>query len=91
MFIVVFDPLAVILLVSAQHSFKFNNTKNIYGETKDYFKRRNKAISKFVNENQHIQKQESEPELSLQEQSDQITDQEIEKQREEYKPPFISS
>jgi hypothetical protein len=91
LFIVVFDPLAVILLVSAQHSFKFNNTKNIYGETKDYFKRRNKAISKFVNENQYMKKQESEPELSLQEQSDQITNQEIEKQREEYKPPFISS
>jgi hypothetical protein len=91
LFIVVFDPLAVILLVSAQHSFKFNNTKNIYGETKDYFKRRNKAISKFVDENQYMKKQESEPELSLQEQSDQITNQEIEKQREEYKPPFISS
>jgi hypothetical protein len=38
-----------------------------------------------------MKKQESEPELSLQEQSDQITNQEIEKQREEYKPPFISS
>ena len=46
LFIIVFDPLAVILLVSAQHSFKFNNTKNIYGETKNYFKERNELINK---------------------------------------------
>jgi len=79
LFIIVFDPLAVILLVSAQHSFKFNNTKNIYGETKNYFNRRNKAINKIINKNQQMQKQESKPELSLQEQSDQITQQELEK------------
>jgi len=79
LFIIVFDPLAVILLVSAQHSFKFNNTKNIYGETKNYFKRRNKTINRIIKKNQQIQKQESEPELSLQEQSDQITQQELEK------------
>ena len=79
LFIIVFDPLAVILLVSAQHSFKFNNTKNIYGETKNYFKRRNKAINKIINKNQQMQKQEPESELSLQEQSDQITQQELEK------------
>ncbi len=79
LFIIVFDPLAVILLISAQHSFKFNNTKNIYGETKNYFKRRNKAINKIINKNQQMQKQEPESELSLQEQSDQITQQELEK------------
>ena len=79
LFIIVFDPLAVILLVSAQHSFKFNNTKNIYGETKNYFKRRNQAINRIINKNQQMQKQKSEPELSLQEQSDQITQQELEK------------
>jgi hypothetical protein len=78
LFIIVFDPLAVILLVSAQHSFKFNNTKNIYGETKNYFERRNKAINKIINQNQHMQKQ-PDPELSLQEKSDQITQQELEK------------
>ena len=77
-----FDPLAVILLVSAQHSFKFNNTKNIYGETKNYFERRNKAINKIINQNQHMQKQ-PEPELSLQEKSDQITQQELEKKEKE--------
>ena len=82
LFIVVFDPLAVILLVSAQHSFKFNNTKNIYGETKNYFKRRNKAINKIMNQNQHMQKQE-ESELLLQEKSDQITQQELEKKEKE--------
>lgn len=82
LFIVVFDPLAVILLVSAQHSFKFNNTKNIYGETKNYFKRRNKAINKIMNQNQHMQKQE-ESELLLQEKSDQITQQELEKKQKE--------
>lgn len=82
LFIVVFDPLAVILLVSAQHSFKFNNTKNIYGETKNYFKRRNKAINKIMNQNQHMQKQ-PDPELSLQEKSDQITQQELEKKQKE--------
>ena len=78
LFIIVFDPLAVILLVSAQHSFKFNNTKNIYGETKNYFERRNKAINKIINQNQHMQKQ-PDPELSLQEKSDQITQQGLEK------------
>ena len=82
LFIIVFDPLAVILLVSAQHSFKFNNTKNIYGETKNYFKRRNEIINKIVNKNQYMQKQKEEPELSLQEQSDQITQQEVEKKEE---------
>jgi len=82
LFIIVFDPLAVILLVSAQHSFKFNNTKNIYGETKNYFNRRNKAINKIINKNQQMQKQEPESELSLQEQSDQITQQELEKKEE---------
>jgi len=82
LFIIVFDPLAVILLISAQHSFKFNNTKNIYGETKNYFKRRNKAINKIINKNQQMQKQEPESELSLQEQSDQITQQELEKKEE---------
>ena len=77
LFIVVFDPLAVILLVSAQHSFKFNNTKNIYGETKNYFKQRNKVIDKIVNKNQHIQKQEPESELSLQEKSNEIKKQKL--------------
>jgi len=77
----VFDPLAVILLVSAQHSFKFNNNKNIYGETKNYFQQRNKAINKIINQNQNMQKQE-EPELSLQKQPDQIIDQKLEKPEE---------
>jgi hypothetical protein len=85
LFIVVFDPLAVILLVSAQHSFKFNNTKNIYGETKNYFKQRNKVIDKIVNKNQHIQKQEPESELSLQEKSNEIIQQELEKKQEKKK------
>jgi len=95
LFIVVFDPLAVILLVSAQHSFKFNNTKNIYGETKNYFERRNKAINKIINQNQNMQKQEPEPELSLQEKSDQVTQQELEKKEEpikkQYKFPKVHS
>jgi len=81
LFIIVFDPLAVILLVSAQHSFKFNNNKNIYGETKNYFQQRNKAINKIINQNQNMQKQE-EPELSLQKQPDQIIDQKLEKPEE---------
>ena len=93
LFIIVFDPLAVILLVSAQHSFKFNNTKNIYGETKNYFKQRNKVINKIVKQ-QNMKKQEPEPELSLQEKSDQITQQEIEKKeskpkKQHHKQPNI--
>jgi len=49
LFIIVFDPLAVILLVSAQHAFKINvSKKNIYGESKDYFKERNQNINKIV-------------------------------------------
>jgi hypothetical protein len=85
LFIVVFDPLAVILLVSAQHSFKFNNDKNIYGETKNYFKQRNNTINKIVKQNQYIK--ESEPKVSLQEKSDQITDQEIEKNETKKQTP----
>jgi hypothetical protein len=92
LFIIVFDPLAVILLVSAQYSFKFNNTKNIYGETKNYFKRRNEAINRITNKNQQMQKQEPVPELSLQEQSDQITQQELnEKEKSITKWPRVSS
>jgi len=83
LFIIVFDPLAVILLVSAQHSFKFNNTKNIYGETKNYFKQRNKVITKIIKQNM----KKPEPELSLQEKSDQITDQEIQKEKNKIKKP----
>ena len=85
LFIVVFDPLAVILLVSAQHSFKFNNDKNIYGETKNYFKQRNNTINKIVKQNQYIK--ESEPKVLLQEKSDQITDQEIEKNETKKQTP----
>jgi len=81
LFIIVFDPLAVILLVSAQHSFKFNNTKNIYGETKNYFKQRNKVINKIIKQ-QNMKKQEPDPELSLQEKSDQVTQRELEKKEE---------
>ena len=52
LFIIVFDPLAVILLVSAQHAFKMNmSKKNIYGESKNYFKDRNQTINKIVEDN----------------------------------------
>ena len=95
LFIIVFDPLAVILLVSAQHSFKFNNTKNIYGETKNYFKQRNKVINKIVKQNQQMNKQEPVPEVLLQEKSDQLIDEEIEKKEEpikkQYKFPKVHS
>ena len=49
LFIIVFDPLAVILLVSAQHAFKKNKPKkNIYGESKNYFELRNQNINKII-------------------------------------------
>jgi hypothetical protein len=55
LFIIVFDPLAVILLVSAQHVFKKTKPKqNIYGETKNYFKERNEIINKLVEKNKIV-------------------------------------